>query len=426
MMKKTAGFSLVELMVAMVMFVLIIAASANVFTSILTQYKQQSKISETNIEGVLGLEILRQDIEHAGFGLPWDIDLDNDGTSDISYQEAVIVQTPIGSTPWTDRWLNDGPPYDPSNPVRGGGAEDPATGNSFPPGAIRSLNGVALNGTDVLAVKATNVARNAASQRWTRFRMDNLGNEEKIDDLSGHCDPSLTCAQCEYCFKPDDRVIVVDPGVSDTIRRTISVDLSGAVASTSPQYWYTTYDAIDDFYPPDLAEFQSPLLIYGINSGNAAVPRMPFNRADYFIMIPGGNMPGRCATGTGVLYKGPISHADGHIPNLLPLLDCVADFQVGYRLDDGTYANADYSNTLTAAEIREQIREVRVYVLTHEGQKDPNYFHIDPNSGVTTITVGETIGGFNIGRVFNFSGTIDDWNNYRWKLHTLVVEPKNI
>jgi prepilin-type N-terminal cleavage/methylation domain-containing protein len=421
-MKRDAGFSLVELLVAMVMFVLIIAASANVFTSILTQYKQQSKISETNIEGMIGLEILRQDIEHAGFGLPWDLDLNDDGVNDIQYLEAGVVDTP-----WVDRWLNDGPPYDAANPVRGGGAEDPATNNSFPPGAIRSLNGEALNGSDVLSIKATNVARNAASQRWTRFRMDSAGNEDKIADLSGFCDPSLTCDQCEYCFKSTDRVIVVDPGSADSNRKTIAVNNSGSVAPSSPAYWYTTYDAATDFYPPDLAIFESPILIYGIKPpGDPVVePRMPFNRADYYLRIPG-NMPGRCAIGTGIFYKGPISHDDGLIPNALPLLDCVADFQVGYRLDDGTYRNAAYSNTLTAAEIREQIREVRVYVLAHEGQKDPNYFHVDPAAGVTTITVGETLGGADIGRVFDFNGTIDDWHNYRWKVYTIVVEPKNI
>ena len=71
--RSEAGFTMVELMVTMVVFVLAIAAASQIFTKLLTQFKQQSKIAETNIEGIVGLDLLRQDIEHAGLGLPWNI-----------------------------------------------------------------------------------------------------------------------------------------------------------------------------------------------------------------------------------------------------------------------------------------------------------------------------------------------------------------
>ncbi len=70
----------------------------------------------------------------------------------------------------------------------------------------------------------------------------------------------------------------------------------------------------------------------------------------------------------------------------LPLLDCVADMQVIYRIDsnnDGTIDVAtDNLATLTdtnsngiidAQQIRDQVKEVRVYILAHEGQRDVNY-----------------------------------------------------
>ena len=69
--KREDGFSLVELMITMVVFVLFMIAATNVFTGLLTQFKQQSRQAETNIEGIVGLEIMRQDIEGAGYGLPW-------------------------------------------------------------------------------------------------------------------------------------------------------------------------------------------------------------------------------------------------------------------------------------------------------------------------------------------------------------------
>jgi len=68
--QKQTGFTLVELMVTMVIFVLVIAAASSMFTGILNQFKQQSKIAETNIEGLAGLQMFRTDIEQAGYGLP--------------------------------------------------------------------------------------------------------------------------------------------------------------------------------------------------------------------------------------------------------------------------------------------------------------------------------------------------------------------
>ena len=68
--KKQDGFTLVELMITMVVFVMVITAASNIFSGLVNQFKQQSKIAETNIEGIVGLELLRYDIEQAGFGLP--------------------------------------------------------------------------------------------------------------------------------------------------------------------------------------------------------------------------------------------------------------------------------------------------------------------------------------------------------------------
>jgi len=58
MIKREDGFTLVELMITMVVFVFFIAAASNVFTGLRTQFKQQIKLAETNIEGIGGLEIL--------------------------------------------------------------------------------------------------------------------------------------------------------------------------------------------------------------------------------------------------------------------------------------------------------------------------------------------------------------------------------
>jgi len=89
MIKREKGFTLIELLIVMVIFTIAIAAIARLFITTVGQFKQQSKITETYIEGVIGLEQLRLDIGHAGYGLPWNLDLDGNGTNDAPYLEAV-------------------------------------------------------------------------------------------------------------------------------------------------------------------------------------------------------------------------------------------------------------------------------------------------------------------------------------------------
>ena len=130
-----SGFTLVELMITMVIFVFFIAAASQVFTGLLTQFKQQSKIAETNIEGIVGLEILRQDIEHAGYGLPW--------YGLVAYSESA------------------------TNPY---GFNDSTT--TAAPRAILSKNNATFtglnnifDGSDYLVIKAVNVGRNDTCQK---------------------------------------------------------------------------------------------------------------------------------------------------------------------------------------------------------------------------------------------------------------------
>jgi prepilin-type N-terminal cleavage/methylation domain-containing protein len=412
MRRQDRGFTLVELLVSMVMFVLVIVAATQVFTALLTQFKQQSKIEESQIEGLIGLELLRHDIEHAGYGLPWRL-------GGATYTEASIE----GKTLWVDREFNDGPPAGESgNNARNA---DLGAGISLAPGAIRSedgdsdiLGGPTLNQSDVLVIKSMNVARNAVAHRWTRLDRE----DDKRDDLSGDT------------FEDSDRVVVIAPGGSDQTRRTL-------ISETLPGGWSTRYDNTSNFAPVDQG---LNFIVYGIKpQGDGSEPKRPFNRADYYIRRPDSNFPTRCAEstapgnpsiGAGILYKGFISHSDGDdglIPVELPLLDCVIDMQVVYRLDPGVipagvneYESASYTNTLTAAQIRAQVREVRVYILAHEGQKDVSVNFQDGDSVVRVGPRDDELGA-GTGRDLDLDGLIVDWQDYRWKVYTLVISPIN-
>jgi type IV pilus assembly PilW-like protein len=175
-------------------------------------------------------------------------------------------------------------------------------------------------------------------------------------------------------------------------------------------------------------------VVYGIDTQDTLNPtnplRMPFNRADYFVMQPSSSdMPKRCASGTGILYKAVVNQNGGG-STYMPLLDCVADMQVIFRWTNSADAGnlttintyEDISVLPDAEAIRNQVKEVRVFILAHEGQRDKGYTH--PTS---TVLVGESVGGTTYGRDFDLSAAdIPDWRNYRWKIYTLVVRLDNL
>ena len=65
------GFTLIEMVVSMSLFMIIMVIASQAFNSIVTQSSRISKMEETNIEGVVGLEVMRHDLVQMGFGLPW-------------------------------------------------------------------------------------------------------------------------------------------------------------------------------------------------------------------------------------------------------------------------------------------------------------------------------------------------------------------
>lgn len=419
-----AGFSLVELMITMVVFLIAIAAASNVFTGLLTQFKQQSKVAETNIEGAIGLEILRRDLESAGYGLPWNAEVDgitpegSDWNQLVGYCEAtsanVAPNNLITPNPTT---FNNGVSTDPCPAV--------ATAGTVPM-AVRSGNNTGWNGADYISIKSAVVATNDAARKWTYLR---AGDSKKTwtpacENLNKY--PVTADTDCSTGASTDNtvRVIVISPGGS-TASNTRSLITSGA----SVGVFYTQYSGTANFDPATGST--ETYMVYGVDRDTNL--RMPFNRADYYIRRPATGMPSQCApANTGILYKGTVSHANGVITEL-PILDCVADMQVVYALDndeDGDFVNGEgtpadaYTDTLaglTATQIRTRVKEIRVYILAHEGQRDANYTY--PNNSIVIPSALDPATG--LGRTFDLT-TITDYQNYRWKVYTLIVRPNNL
>jgi prepilin-type N-terminal cleavage/methylation domain-containing protein len=411
MIKRRDGFTLVELMITMTIFVLFIAAVSQVFTGLITQFKQQSKIAETNVEGIIGLEILKQDIGHAGYGLPWHllgvIDSDNDGDfweHLTNYNEAISAGSPNPAD------FNDGNPASalptPANIQR-------------EPRAILSGNNVGLNSSDYLVIKSVIVARNYAAGKWQPlFYSPSGGSSMKVWWAQVN---EYVCRNDKGDHNPNVRVIVISPGGTSQNRESLVV---------SGGKYYTGADNYTELpgFAPSAGDPESRIM-YGVDPDTNL--RVPFNRADYYIKTPTANMPKRCATDTGILYKATLNHADGGFTEL-PLLDCVADMQVIYGLDNdgdgdfrpgvGSDGYSDDISALTAQQIRSQVKQVRVYILTHEGQRDMG-FNFNNFNGACSHCV--LVGEFGLGHDFDLA-TITDYQHYRWKLYTLVVTPNNL
>jgi prepilin-type N-terminal cleavage/methylation domain-containing protein len=360
------GFTLIELLVVIALLGFVLAASTDTFVGLLRNYKQQSKIAETNIEGLIGLELLRRDIENAGFGLPW-------GPLTMpTYQEAA------SGTPFN---YNDSP-NNPPRPILNGpdGWIDPGSG---------------FGNSDYLVVKATNIASNQASQLWTY--MTSAGSRQWVT-ASGVSETPAT----------SDYVMVLSPGTGNNDARYLLSPVNPGVK-------------LQDIALPTGNDPQ-PELVFGISPDTA--PRMPFNRADYMILGPGqttDKIPSRCAPNSGVLVKKVLNHANGlNSSVILPLLDCVADMKVIFRIDtdnDGVInIPVDSLAGLSAQVIRNQVKEIRIYILAQEGQLDPGYKSPSP------IYVGDASIDNGLGRSYN----IGTYVNYRWKLYTIVVRPKNM
>jgi prepilin-type N-terminal cleavage/methylation domain-containing protein len=376
--RRQTGFTMVELLIAMLIFVLTIAAAASIFVPLLTAFKQQSKIAETQMEGIVGLEILRRDLEQAGFGLPWNI------------PEGVIYQEAANS------------PADSYNEVVSGSSTNP-------PRAILSGNNVdysnIVRGSDYLVVKATNVASSDASVKWTEVKATAGGN--RVIRTWGSPGEDLNTS---------DRVIVLIPSRGGNNQRVLVSNGS----NFSVQFNLAVFP--QEFSPNIPGDVY---LIYGVTPPADPVTdplRMPFNRADYYISTL--NVPRRCAPGTGVLRKAVLNHSGTFQGGIHQLLDCVADMQVIYGLDndyDGDFeigtgdSYSDVLSGLSAQGIREQVNEVKICILAHEGQRDVNYKF--PGNSIS-------VGG-SLGRNFNLT-TIPNYQNYRWKIYTLVVKPRNL
>jgi prepilin-type N-terminal cleavage/methylation domain-containing protein len=415
------GFTLVEMIVVMAVFMVVLMIAGDAFKTVLQQTAKLFRSEESNIEGVVGLEMFRHDLQQAGYGL-------FTHASPVDYTEASIdLAKPYNNVP-NSTAATKVPPI------------ALAFGNNLT-GAADGVYSVLPN-TDYIAIKGTTVGRSNASQRWSY-----------LEYASGSVTPHVWKSDAEN-FIANEKVLLME-------RVSSAKGLRIVQGPVSPGFYFPFSDVA--FNSPNFSNYSSTVsssfILYGLDDENSN-PRMPFNRTDYFVARPSdGTVPPVCAPNAGELYKTIVNNnTDGTGGKLtyFPVLDCVLDMQIilGWDLftgsspgNDGNIdvwtnanatvgATADSSNKYVTGDaalveaqaaladpvrLRNSLKLIKVYILAQNGRKDPAYKSPSP------LIVGNTMHDGTDPQGLGHSYVLpSDKLNYRWKVYQIVVRPKNL
>ncbi len=375
------GMSIVELMVTMLVLLVLMAGSSVAYLKLMKSQRVESQIGESLMARLSSLELMRYDIEMAGYGLPRDM-------NGINYNEAVS-NAAVAPNPDT---FNDSPVSQPR------------------PFAFSDDGSVGAGNSDVLVIKSQVAALNATTPKWSILYYDPVAAAWRVKSWN----------EASKDFVNNENVIVLDFDKKIGIEGGLwnfSFDVNhfnNVAANTLP-----LPATLDELY-----------LVYGVTPA-ATPPRMPFNRVDYYIRRPNNNFPARCFPNSFIFYRSTINHANG-ARNEQPVLDCVMDFQVAFGLDtngDGSINNwsTDLIDPVTAAhftpnKIRSEVRQVAVSILLHEGGRDDSFRF----SGFLDLGNLPAVGTTPAVPLLKRFVPAGDALRYRWKVLNLSVKPMNL
>lgn len=305
-----SGFSLLEMMIALAIVGFVLAAASTFFIGVVKQYKVQSKITESNVEGVIGLELMRQDIESLGFGLPWDL---------------------------------NGIPYSEPNPLQG----------SDSPRAVGSLS--PTDNSDYLVIRSARVGMAGAAGKWTTLR---TGTQVRF---WGSVDEDL---------QSNDRVIVLSPGDAVNPSRVLLTPQAGSTFGDNGAN-LSAYVPADSFWTNIVYGIDNvnDILRRPFNRANYYIANDPAyptyltpqrcasNTGVLVKAVIAQNDPG-----TATLY-----------PLLDCVADLQVVYWLDTDSNGVGDTWTDTLGTRTADQIRSQLVELHLHILAQVGQRDPSY-----------------------------------------------------
>jgi len=302
---KNKGVTLIELLVVLVILSVVLGAVYQSYLNVLKAYTQQTTTAVSNIDRLIGAEIIRRDIELAGFGIP------NDKLP-LEYDEA----------------------------------------------------------NNTLTISSTVSSRNDYTKCYG------------YADFNG-----------KRFFTLDDAEISAED-CNDTNICYLALDLD--------------YTQKFNCYKVDSSDPSKLLLLFGLSS-NSTDNKITYELDDY----NSEDKPLRCAQNTKVLRR-----EDASTGGAQPILDCVERFKVAFGLDTDDDDIVDtWSTTLPSDPkvLRSQLKQVKVFIVYHEGRKDPAFNY---SGGTIYLNTSN-------GTIEQFTPTGDDIH-YRWKLFQFSVKPMNL
>jgi type IV pilus assembly protein PilW len=311
--KVRRGLSLVELLVTIVITLILISA---IYLSYLTLFKtsqRETVSSEAQIEKAVALEIMRLDIEHAGYGI--------------------------------------------------------ATNSKDLP--------IEWNGTMLTIRSVYNVA-NEKTNKWGVVKCDSSGNYHIIT------------AEPED-FTNSDYVVALEP-IGGSTKYVFNGKFKDLCSSVTANRYYLLFS-------------------YDGNVTNGCSDQF-CNKISYYLKESTA-IPNYCLTNSTLIRQ-----SNGR---KTPLVYCVYGFTVRFDWGNGTVeenkAMLLTNSTTSASEIRENLKLVRVYLLTQEGGYDPNY--LSPENFTVEVD-GKSVS-------FSLPGNPNSkLRHCRWKVITLSVKPMDL
>lgn len=400
-MKDQRGFTLVELMVGLAIVLLIVAMATAAYLKLLLSYKTHGSVSESYMSNLTGLELLRYDIEMAGFGLPVTL------PGGLNYLEAAAG--------------NYGGDTDLPDPQS---LNDATTGAPHAFVMVKSAN---ANNSAVLAIKSTLANISATSKKWSTISEEpsyqqGTANIPKVK-LWGvtALDPVMDFTSVPHA---DNFIMLNNQGQLQTTGGTCAGGESWCysfVGSAPDTGYYHSASAI-----ASSCTDTSVYYIYGLDNSTSGAHRMPFNRVDYYL-APTTNQSCADYPNAFALYRGVVKQADGTLSPAV-LIDCVHDFQVAFGIDpsgNGTQniawqADLNRAGTpMTASQIQQYLREVRVYTIYQEGTGKISHSPQLKFSGSFSL-------GSDIGLALSSWTPSGQDIYYHWKVAEIDVKPVNL
>ncbi|MBI3398064.1 MAG: prepilin-type N-terminal cleavage/methylation domain-containing protein [Deltaproteobacteria bacterium] len=282
-----------------------------------------------------------------------------------------------------------------------------ATNPAFTAPRVANASNNDINSSDTLTMMGTALGINSQqTQAWT-YAITN--------------DPSFTTdwGDARENVGANDRVVLMEPATKKLLAqggawlfRYDGTNLTFANRLTTTPGGVSIYPAVGT-------------LLYGLygaaNSGDDALLTLkPFYTVRYYL---GGTPPANCATGTFSLLRAE-SRTDTSPGSGDAILDCVLDFEVAFGLDtistdgSGPINLWDNGGQTKAKDydpqtLKKRLKQIRVYILVQSGNLDTNY------TSLASIPVGDSL----LGTGRNVAIT---QQNYRWRLVTLSITPRNI